>query len=389
MRYRDKVNVLTGRVVLVSDADGETIEETVIDVLGEATVTVPHGGFVTVLDNDNPALHEVYSAQVVPGVTAVTLVRSQFLNATPAQSLSMRAINCPNCVAGDHVDFHRSCEAVVSTPVTTTQTIVNASPSSTNGCAGVTELVASAIVYGNNGVPKAAGTAQSMFPLPNQILDIPLTMLAASDVATIEVPITLDVGGFEVAARELNDLDPETLVPVRSFQNSDLNDISFVLPKPLANRLRVTRSVANPALGGAILRFEDHDADNSVVSAFGVASLSLPAALQPLDFADPLQPKWSYSLGNDNVGDGVALVAYTSGINWAVLVPASVNADVSFPKIPDEHAAFRLPAAVVNRGILHAALGEQDDYADFAAGGLSIIGDSPWFPEITMATAND
>ncbi len=386
MRYRDKVNALTGRIVLVSDADGETIEETVIDVLGEATVTVPHGGFVTVLDNDNPALHEVYSVQVVPGVTAVTLVRSQLVNENPSQTLPMRAINCSNCVAGDRVEFHRSCETVLSTAVTTTQTIVNAMPTSTNGCAGVPELVGSAIVYDSNGVPKAAGTAQTTFPLPIN-LDIPVTVLAAADVATIEAPISLDVGGYAIDGRDLVDLDPETLLALRTFRNSDLNDSSFTVPKSLAGKLRATRSLENIALGTSIFRSEDHDVETSSLPPFGVTALSLPTTPQPLDFADPLQPKWSYALGNENVGAGVALVAFTSGISWSVVVPASTTAVVALPKIPTEHAAFRLPAIAVNQGILHAALGEQDDYADLVSGGLSIIGDSPWFPVLTAATS--
>ncbi len=386
MRYRDKVNVLTGRVVLVSDADGETIEETVTDVVGEATVTVPHGGFVTVLDNENPALHEVYSTQVVPGVTAVTLVRSEPPEQNATQTLSMRAINCSNCVAGDRVEFHRSCESVVSTTLSMTQTIVSSTASSTNGCDGITDLVASAIVYGSNGVPKADGTAQVMFPLPVN-LDIPVTVLTAADVATIDAPISLDVGGYVVDERELQDLDPETLMRLRTFKNSDLSDSDFIVPKSQASKLRGTRSVRNSALGTTITRREDHDAEVSSLPPFGVTSLSLPTTPPPLDFADPLKPKWSYALGNENVGAGVALVAFTSGITWTVLVPASTSAVVALPKIPNEYAAFRLPAIAVNQGILHAALGEQDDYADLVSGGLSIIGDSPWFPVLTSATS--
>lgn len=388
VRYHDKVNALTGRVVLVSDADGETIDETVIDVEGKATVTVPHGGFVTVLDNDNPALHEVYSAQVVPGVTAVTLVRNEPPTQNSSETLSMRAVNCSNCVAGDRVDFHRSCEFAVSSAVTMTQTIVNATPSSTNGCAGVTELVASAIVYGSNGVPKAAGTAQTTFPLVvNQNLDIPVTVLAPADVATIEAPISLDVGGYTIDGIELDDLDPETLVPLRSFKSIAGNESIFNVPKTLASKLRATRALENATLGTRIIRFEDHDVESSSLPPFGVTSLSLPTAPQPLDFADPVQPKWTFALGNESVGAGVALFAFTSGITWSVVVPASTTAVIALPKIPTEHAAFRLPAIALNQGILHVALGEQHDYADLVSGGLSIIDDSPWFPVVTMASS--
>ena len=388
VRYGDEHAPLTGRVLLVSDATGAPIDETVIDVKGKATVTVPHGGFVTVLEDETPGAFTVYSAQVVPGVTAVRLVRSTALvsNDHQSQLLSIRGINCLSCVAGDRVEFHRSCEPVLVATVGAGPAQTQSMPSPTDGCSGVAKLEVSAIAYSTDGIPKAGGTAQTTFPLStNQMIDVQLAPLPANDVVYLNVPITLGVSGYEVGEREVRDLDPIDRVPHRTWQPvGGIGLQTFVLPKSLASQLRVLRGVKNDAFNTTIVRRQDHNVETQL-GPFGVDSLALPEDPEPLDFADPLQPKWSYALGNDTPRAGVALLAFAGPTTWNVLVPANASAEISLPKLPEEYADFRLPAADLNQVVVHLALGPQDDYQALAAGGVNLTGDSPWFPEITMA----
>ena len=374
---------LPSRVLVVHDAAGLPVEVTVTVGSG-AAVSVPIGGFVTVLEDFYPA-RSVYTAKILEGVTNVVFHQHQFNNPNSSTSGPFNG-TCAgtNCGSLSIVEIHRSCEAPATFITTTVRSLLTHSVP-TNGCVDTAELEVTFIVRNAGGFPVRFGLGNSTLPAVPPA--IPLPTIPATDVTTFPVAIDDLLAGWETS-RSIEARDPSGRV-LRSWQPNDVLDpTGFHLINPLATNLLVARQASNdaPAFDLAITRFDNYTLGDPL-PAFGLNSLALPNPPEAPLLTTPAQPLVSWSLGAGPLGQKMVLgLNDTNGTlsNWEVHVPAETSGSVLLPQLPSgpEYDAYSLGVADI-AFYAHVSV-DGADYGGALSSGIGLFGTARNAPSFTV-----
>jgi hypothetical protein len=378
--FADYGGGLTGRPVVVHDAQGLPITEAFTGFQGGVVVTVPVDGFVTVVDEGSPT--HVYTAKVVVGVETVRFLSQGSDGNTNAFMSSPIVMDCagPQCTPGGYAEVHRSCEAtaVVDLPVGAPYPSLMTSQS-TNGCPEAAEVQTTVVVYAADGTILRAGTAASTLPAAPSV-----SVLELSPAQIQNVPITLTApsqGGFVVDDTRLVSRDGFDR-PIRTWETT-ASQITLV--KALASNLLLRRSFLQDAtISRAITRLEDYDIDDAM-PPFTDQDGVVFSALETLNMNQPFQPGVPWELTGP-VGDLLLFdVSQIGGARtWHVMVPATSTGEVLLPRLPS--ALEDLAISTPGLGI-HAHFDVAGGYAEAVAAGLGVTAQSRTLPlPMTVST---
>lgn len=370
--FRNNVGPRSGFVVGVNDDTGASIATTVTNSTGKATVTVPEGGWVMVLDDSDPDSMHAYAAKVTSGVSEVVFFGNDVNENTPGE-LSLSG-TCSGCMLGqDDIEFHLSCASTVRRVTTLGNQIQTNSFVGTTSCPDTSTVAATMIAYKSDGTPSASATA--IGPAGSLGLNVgPLSAVSASDVASLSLPIADGVGFAKV--RRVDALDSAGFA-IRSWRDtSPAATKDFKLIKSLATNLRVTQTVeaTNLSFISRSQRIPDALADVGTLSA---TSFAIPKDVPMPSFATAGQPEVALSLGGGDIGDAVTIeLIDDANKHWSVTVPPSDVASLRFPRVPDGLDTFIITSAS-SADALHVDVAEAADYAAYLAGGTFSISAQP------------
>jgi predicted transcriptional regulator len=383
--FANHAEKLAGRPLVVHDAGGLPVSETETEIepkpLAGTVVTVPVGGFVTVVDQGTPT--HVYTAKVVAGVETVRFLSQGDDGNTNAFMSSPIVMNCgvPQCAPGGYAEVHRSCEttAIINLPVGGPYPSLMTSQS-TNGCPEAPEVQTTVVVYATDGTILRAGTEASMLP------DAP-----SLSVLELSAPQIQDVSIALGAANNLEGWvnDDTRLVsrdgfgrPIRTWETTTS---SITLVKALASNLLLRRSFLQDAnISRTITRLEDYDIDDAM-PPFTFEEGVVFSALENLNVTLPYQPSVPWELTGP-VGDLLLFdISQIGGARtWHVMIPATSSGEVLLPRLPSdlEDLAISTPGLGI-----HAHFDVAGGYAEAVAAGLGVTAQSRSLPlPMTVST---
>jgi hypothetical protein len=322
---------LVDRPVIVHDPAGMPLSETATDITGEASVTVPAGGFVTVIDQDEGSF--VYTAKIVEGTTLVRFFsQSDDGNVNEAGDQNILSSCAPTtCAPGGRAELHRSCEPTLEFNLPVGAPFSNFTVSSTQypftkGCPETPTFETTLIFYADNGTILRYGSATASLPDGPPLFG--MVPVSSGDLSNVSIALGGLSGDWthsdtRFIARDIEDL------PIRTW-DTDKSSISLVTD--LATNLLLVRGFEENTTGRAVVRMEEYDLEDPMppfgfddIGRFG--SLGIPNV--------DAQPRVPWQLEGP-VGDLLLfeLGESTSGITWYVMLPADATGEAVLPSLP-------------------------------------------------------
>jgi hypothetical protein len=373
---------LASKPVIVHDPLGAPMYTTATDITGAIGVTVPAGGFVTVVEQDEGAY--VYTAKILEGTTTVRFFsQSDDGSVNDAMSHNL-ATTCSNtsCTPAGRAELHRSCEPTLSfnLPIGApfnNFTVPSTQYSPTKACPETPAYETTFIFYGPDGSILRTGSATAI--LPGGPLSIPMAPVSLGDVANVAVALGDLSGDWNHNDTRIQARDDQKL-PSRTW---DTDESTISLVRDLATNLLLRRGFSDPTSNRAVVRFEEFDVDD-VMPPFGLTELGRFSSLGIPTVAD-LQVRIPWQL--DGVAGDMLLFSIgesVRGLTWYVMVPATTTGEVLLPTLPVD--LLNLTLDNPDSGIyLHFDVA--GGYADALAAGLGPVGFSRDLPfPMTVST---
>lgn len=366
---------LASKPVIVHDPLGAPVFTTATDIAGAIKVTVPAGGFVTVVEQDEGSY--VYTAKVLEGTTTVRFFsQSDDGNVNDAMSHNL-ATTCSNtsCTPAGRAELHRSCEPTLSfnLPIGApfpNFTVPSTQYSPTKGCPETPTYETTFIFYGPDGSILRTGNATAI--LPSGPLSIPMAPVSVGDVANVVVALGDLNGDWTHDETRFQARDDQKL-PIRTW---DTDEATISLVRSLATNLLLRRGFMDPTSNRAVARFEEFDVDD-VMPPFGLAELGRFSSLG-IPTIEDLQGSIPWQLDGRS-GD---MLLFSIGesvrdLTWYVMVPAESTGEALLPTLPVD--LLNLTLENPDSGIyLHFDVA--GGYADALAAGLGPVGISRDLP---------
>lgn len=349
-----------GVAVVVNDAAGAVVTSGVTGVSGDALVTVPEGGSVSIFWSIELAFHVDSVLDVPPGgVVRFTTQGPEVPPPPPPASTTYKIVAQGQPAGVASLKFLATCDS-----------------SSTNGVSAVLNNSACAadatqdflvLALASDQTPVAWGALLDQPTNPGALFDfvvqVDKTTFATMDAQVINVPSTASYGYITVGPSHADDIGVATVTsttaPFPAF------GMVTSVPAGMTSSYNVNESAswsvgASSVWVGRSRRYDSLPA----VSTFDASRLAL-VSVQPTDLADAVHPKFGWAHSDGALGNlGELTAAWTSGASYT-LYKARFAPDRASPiRIPDIPPALAAYAPSAQSTLEGAAVSYADEEAE-------------------------